>query len=52
MKKLGRIHKFGLAGLSALALATPVALAQTGSNEQGGQTAVVTLPAWSKVTTS
>src|SRR5205085_1350159 len=39
MKKLGRIHKFGLAGLTALALATPVALAQTGSNEQGGQTA-------------
>jgi len=35
MKKLGRIHKLGLAGLSALALATPVALAQTGSNEQG-----------------
>ena len=39
MKKLGRIHKFGLAGLTALALAAPVALAQTGSNEQGGQTA-------------
>ena len=37
MKKLGRIHKFGLAGLSALALATPVALAQTGGNEQPGQ---------------
>ena len=39
MKKLGRIHKLGLAGLSALALATPVALAQTGGNEQGNQTA-------------
>jgi protein CpxP len=39
MKKLGRIQKLGLAGLSALALATPVALAQTGGNEQGGQTA-------------
>src|SRR5689334_3013320 len=35
MKKLGRIHKFGLAGLSALALAAPVALAQTAGNEQG-----------------
>jgi protein CpxP len=39
MKKLGRIQKLGLAGLSALALAAPVALAQTGGNEQGGQTA-------------
>lgn len=39
MKKLGRIHKLGLAGLSALALATPVALAQTGGNEQGVQKA-------------
>lgn len=40
MKKLGRIQKLGLAGLSALALATPVALAQTaGGNEQSGQTA-------------
>ena len=39
MKKLGRIHKLGLAGLSALALAAPVALAQTAGNEQGGQTA-------------
>jgi protein CpxP len=38
MKKLGRIQKLGLAGLSALALATPVALAQTGGNDQGGQT--------------
>src|SRR5215204_801046 len=38
MKKLGRIQKLGLAGLSALALATPVALAQTGGNEQSGQT--------------
>ena len=35
MKKLGRIHKFGLAGLSALALAAPVALAQTSGGEQG-----------------
>ena len=35
MKKLGRIHKLGLAGLSALALATPVALAQTAGTEQG-----------------
>ena len=39
MKKLGRIHKLGLAGLSALALAAPVALAQTGGNEQQGQAA-------------
>jgi Spy/CpxP family protein refolding chaperone len=39
MKKLGRIQKLGLAGLSALALATPVALAQTAGNEQGGKTA-------------
>jgi len=38
MKKLGRIQKLGLAGLSALALATPVALAQTAGTEQGGQT--------------
>ena len=35
MKKLGRIHKFGLAGLSALALAAPVALAQSAGGEQG-----------------
>src|SRR5918997_6361016 len=39
MKKLGRIQKLGLAGLSALALATPVALAQTAGGEQSGQTA-------------
>ena len=38
MKRLGRIHKLGLAGLSALALATPVALAQTAGGEQSGQT--------------
>ena len=38
MKKLGRIQKLGLAGLSALALATPVALAQTAGAEQDGQT--------------
>jgi periplasmic protein CpxP/Spy len=37
MKKLGRIHKFAIAGLSALALATPVALAQTADGEQGQQ---------------
>ena len=37
MKKLGRIHKLGLAGLSALALAAPVALAQTAGVEQGRQ---------------
>ena len=35
MKKLGRIQKLGLAGLSALALAAPVALAQTAGGEQG-----------------
>jgi protein CpxP len=39
MKKLGRIQKLAVAGLSALALATPVALAQTAGNEQQGQTA-------------
>jgi protein CpxP len=39
MKKFGRIQKFAVAGLSALALATPVALAQTAGGEQGGQTA-------------
>ena len=38
MKKLGRIQKLAVAGFSALALATPVALAQTAGNEQGGQT--------------
>ena len=38
MKKLGRIQKLGLAGLSALALATPVVLAQTAGGEQSGQT--------------
>jgi Spy/CpxP family protein refolding chaperone len=37
MKKLGRIQKFAVAGLSALALATPVALAQTAGGEQGAQ---------------
>jgi protein CpxP len=36
MKKLGRIQTFAVAGLSALALATPLALAQTnGGGEQG-----------------
>ena len=39
MKKLGRIQKLAVAGLSALALATPVALAQTAGGEQQGQTA-------------
>jgi len=38
MKKLGRIQKLAVAGFSALALATPVALAQTAGTEQGGQT--------------
>lgn len=37
MKRFGRIQKLGLAGLSALALATPVALAQTAGGEQSGQ---------------
>jgi protein CpxP len=36
MKKLGRIQKLAVAGLSALALATPVALAQTAGNAQQG----------------
>lgn len=39
MKKLGRIQTLAVAGLSALALATPVALAQTAGGEQGGQAA-------------
>lgn len=38
MKRFGRIQKLGLAGLSALALAAPVALAQTTGGEQQGQT--------------
>jgi protein CpxP len=38
MKKLGRIQTLAVAGLSALALATPVALAQTAGGEQSGQT--------------
>jgi protein CpxP len=37
MKRLGRIQTFAVAGLSALALAVPVALAQTTGNEQGTQ---------------
>ncbi len=37
MKKLGRIQTFAVAGLSALALAVPVAIAQTTGNEQGAQ---------------
>jgi protein CpxP len=35
MKKLGRIQKFAVAGLSALALAVPVTLAQTTGGDQG-----------------
>src|SRR4051812_39428691 len=38
MKKLGRIQTLAVAGLSALALAAPVAIAQTTGGEQGGQT--------------
>lgn len=39
MKKLGRIQKLALAGVSALAIAAPVAIAQTtGGSEQGAQT--------------
>jgi protein CpxP len=37
MKKLGRIQTLAIAGLSALALATPLALAQTGGSDQGQQ---------------
>lgn len=37
MKKLGRVQKLAVAGLSALALATPVALAQTAGGVQGEQ---------------
>lgn len=38
MKKLGRIQKLALAGVSALAIAAPVAIAQTtGSGGQSGQ---------------
>jgi protein CpxP len=35
MKKLGRIQTFAVAGLSALALAAPVALAQTAGGDAG-----------------
>lgn len=35
MKKLGRMQTLAVAGLSALALATPLALAQTAGGEQG-----------------
>jgi protein CpxP len=38
MKKLGKIQTYAVAGLSALALATPLALAQTGGAEQGQTT--------------
>lgn len=37
MKKLGRIQTLAIAGLSALALATPVAIAQTTGGGEGGQ---------------
>ena len=37
MKKLGKIQTFAVAGLSALALATPLALAQTAGGTQGQQ---------------
>lgn len=37
MRKLGRIHKFALAGVSALAIAAPVAIAQTTGGGQDGQ---------------
>jgi|SRR5687768_9758682 len=37
MKKLGRIQTLAVAGISALALAVPVALAQTAGGEQRGQ---------------
>ena len=37
MKKLGRIQKLALAGVSALAIAAPVAIAQTTGGDQGGQ---------------
>ena len=37
MKKLGRIQKLALAGVSALAIAAPVAIAQTAGSELGGQ---------------
>jgi Spy/CpxP family protein refolding chaperone len=38
MKKLGRIQTLAVAGLSALALAAPAAIAQTTGGEQGVQT--------------
>ena len=42
MKKLGRIQKLALAGVSALAIAAPVAIAQTsGSGDQSVSTAKV-----------
>ena len=37
MKKLGKIQTFAFAGLSALALAVPVAIAQTAGGNQGDQ---------------
>src|SRR5947199_6733038 len=36
MKKLGRIQTLAIAGLSALALATPIAIAQTAGGGEGG----------------
>jgi Spy/CpxP family protein refolding chaperone len=35
MKKLGRIQKLAIAGLSAVALATPIVLAQTNGTDKG-----------------
>jgi protein CpxP len=37
MKKLGRIQTIAFAGLSALAIAAPVAIAQTSGGDQSGQ---------------
>lgn len=37
MKKLGRIQKLALAGVSALAIAAPVAIAQTTGGDQSGR---------------
>jgi protein CpxP len=37
MKKLGRIQTLAIAGLSALAIATPIAIAQTAGGDQGGR---------------
>ncbi len=37
LKKLGKIHTLAIAGLAAIALATPLALAQSSGTEQDGQ---------------